>query len=222
VTRTGLRTRCVFCRLSASYLCALRGRSSGRFLPGQTITIYVGHRHRRGAVSAIRWRLRRDQKYIPRQSQRRGLAYAGRGAGSRRRASSRASPADGTAWASSTRGFMLAPLPQAAQANFQPARFNWIGSPRAPSSIGQYGNPRHRCARLRTSCKERSWSPPLDRGRTPASSARTQPSARHAIQDRHRLCEPGRGRHRDGARRGAGQGSASNLEIAHSGPARIG
>ena len=43
--------------------------------------------------------------------------------------------------------------------------------------------------------------------------------ARHQVQDRHRLCRPRRGRHRDGARRGAGQGRL-DLEVAQQRPER--
>ena len=45
-------------------------------------------------------------------------------------------PQDGTAWGFITRGFMLAPLLKLPQANFQPARFNWIGSPSRTVSMG--------------------------------------------------------------------------------------
>jgi len=43
---------------------------------------------------------------------------------------------DGTQWAFITRGFMLAPLLNFAGAQFDPTRFNWIGSPSRTVSIG--------------------------------------------------------------------------------------
>src|SRR5260370_331945 len=60
------------------------------------------------------------------------------GAGGMQAASFTASiaPQDGTAWSFIARGFMLAPLLKLPQANFQPARFNWIGSPSRTVSMG--------------------------------------------------------------------------------------
>jgi tripartite-type tricarboxylate transporter receptor subunit TctC len=49
-------------------------------------------------------------------------------------------PQDGTAWGFITRGFMLAPLLKLPQANFSPAKFNWIGSPSRTVSMGAVWN----------------------------------------------------------------------------------
>jgi tripartite-type tricarboxylate transporter receptor subunit TctC len=49
-------------------------------------------------------------------------------------------PQDGTAWAFITRGFLLAPLLKVPQAQFDPTRFNWIGSPSRTVSIGMVWN----------------------------------------------------------------------------------
>ena len=43
-------------------------------------------------------------------------------------------------WGFITRGFMLAPLLKLPQANFQPAKFNWIGSPARTVSMGMVWN----------------------------------------------------------------------------------
>src|SRR4029079_14044530 len=52
----------------------------------------------------------------------------------------RVAPQDGTAWGFITRGFMLAPLLKVPQADFQPAKFNWIGSPAKTVSMGAVWN----------------------------------------------------------------------------------
>ena len=52
----------------------------------------------------------------------------------------RVAPQDGTAWGFITRGFMLAPLLKLPQADFQPAKFNWIGSPARTVSMGLVWN----------------------------------------------------------------------------------
>jgi tripartite-type tricarboxylate transporter receptor subunit TctC len=45
-------------------------------------------------------------------------------------------PQDGTTWGFITRGFLLAPLLKMPQANFDPTRLNWIGSPARSVSVG--------------------------------------------------------------------------------------
>jgi tripartite-type tricarboxylate transporter receptor subunit TctC len=52
----------------------------------------------------------------------------------------RVAPQDGTAWGFITRGFMLAPLLKLPQADFEPARFHWIGSPAKTVSMGLVWN----------------------------------------------------------------------------------
>ena len=49
-------------------------------------------------------------------------------------------PQDGTSWGFITRGFLLAPLLKIQQANFDPTRFNWIGSPARSVSVGVVWN----------------------------------------------------------------------------------
>src|SRR5258708_37143411 len=49
-------------------------------------------------------------------------------------------PQDGTAWGFITRGFLLAPLLKIPQAQFDPTRFNWIGSPTRTVSMGLVWN----------------------------------------------------------------------------------
>ncbi len=49
-------------------------------------------------------------------------------------------PQDGTAWGFITRGFLLAPLLKVPQVQFDPTKFNWIGSPSRTVSIGMVWN----------------------------------------------------------------------------------
>jgi len=49
-------------------------------------------------------------------------------------------PQDGTVWGFITRGFLLAPLLKVPQAQFDPTKFNWIGSPSRTVSMGMVWN----------------------------------------------------------------------------------
>src|SRR5882672_8487662 len=107
------------------------------FYRGKTITIYVGTGVGAGAVSAYPMALAPViRKYIPGNPN--VVVSHMPGAGGIKAASfiESIAPQDGTAWSFITRGFMLAPLLKLPQANFQPARFNWIGSPSRTVSIG--------------------------------------------------------------------------------------
>src|SRR5262245_35883725 len=111
------------------------------FYRGKTITIYVGTGMGAGAVSAYPMALAPViKKYIPGNPN--VVVSHMPGAGGIKAATFIESirPQDGTAWGFITRGFMLAPLLQLPQANFQPARFNWIGSPSRTVSIGAVWN----------------------------------------------------------------------------------
>jgi tripartite-type tricarboxylate transporter receptor subunit TctC len=111
------------------------------FYRGKTITIYVGTGIGAGAVSAYPMALAPViRKYIPGNPN--VVVSHMPGAGGIKAASFIESigPQDGTAWGFITRGFMLAPLLKLPQANFRPARFNWIGSPSRTVSIGAVWN----------------------------------------------------------------------------------
>src|SRR4051812_9673897 len=111
------------------------------FYRGKTITIYVGTGMGAGAVSAYPMALAPViRKYIPGNPN--VVVSHMPGAGGIKAASfiESIAPQDGTAWGFITRGFMLAPLLKLPQANFQPARFNWIGSPSRTVSIGAVWN----------------------------------------------------------------------------------
>src|SRR5437016_5071220 len=107
------------------------------FYRGKTITIYVGTGVGAGAVSAYPMAIAPViRKYIPGNPN--VVVSHMPGAGGIKAATfiESIAPQDGTAWGFITRGFMLAPLLKLPQANFQPARFNWIGSPSRTVSIG--------------------------------------------------------------------------------------
>jgi tripartite-type tricarboxylate transporter receptor subunit TctC len=111
------------------------------FYRGKTITIYVGTGPGGGAVSGYPMALAPViRKYIPGNPT--VVVSHMPGAGGIKAATfiESVGPQDGTAWGFITRGFMLAPLLKLPQANFQPAKFNWIGSPSRTVSMGAVWN----------------------------------------------------------------------------------
>jgi len=135
----------VLSALSAAYLILDHVPAAAQpvedFYRGKTITIYVGTGMGAGAVSAYPMALAPViRKYIPGNPN--VVVSHMPGAGGIKAATFIESigPQDGTAWGFITRGFMLAPLLKLPQANFQPARFNWIGSPSRTVSIGAVWN----------------------------------------------------------------------------------
>jgi tripartite-type tricarboxylate transporter receptor subunit TctC len=111
------------------------------FYRGKTITIYVGTGVGAGAVSAYPMALAPViRKYIPGNPNIVVSHMPGAGGIKAATFIESIGPQDGTAWGFITRGFMLAPLLKLPQANFQPAQFNWIGSPSRTVSIGVVWN----------------------------------------------------------------------------------
>jgi len=111
------------------------------FYRGKTITIYVGTGVGAGAVSAYPMALAPViRKYIPGNPNIVVSHMPGAGGIKAATFIESIGAQDGTAWGFITRGFMLAPLLKLPQANFQPARFNWIGSPSRTVSIGVVWN----------------------------------------------------------------------------------
>ena len=111
------------------------------FYRGKTITMYVGTGVGAGAVSAYPMALGPViKKYIPGHPNL-VVSYMP-GAGGIKAASYiyGIAPQDGTAWGFITRGFLLAPLLKIPQAQFDPTRFNWIGSPTRTVSMGMVWN----------------------------------------------------------------------------------
>lgn len=134
---------------SALTLCAaivvvaapVRAETVEEFYRGKTITMIVGTGVGAGAVSAYPMALAPViKKYIPGHPNI-VVSYMP-GAGGIKAASYiyAIAPQDGTAWGFITRGFLLAPLLKLAQAQFDPTRFNWIGSPSRTVSVGLVWN----------------------------------------------------------------------------------
>jgi tripartite-type tricarboxylate transporter receptor subunit TctC len=111
------------------------------FYRGKTITMIVGTGVGAGAVSAYPMALAPViRKYLPGHPNL-VVSYMP-GAGGIKAASYIYGIAaqDGTAWGFITRGFLLAPLLKIPQAQFDPTRFNWIGSPTRTVSMGLVWN----------------------------------------------------------------------------------
>ena len=113
------------------------GETAEEFYRGKTITMIVGTGVGAGAVSAYPMALTQVmKKYIP-GNPNLVISYMP-GAGGIKAATyiESIAPQDGTVWGFITRGFLLAPLLKLAQAQFDPTKFNWIGSPSRTVSIG--------------------------------------------------------------------------------------
>jgi tripartite-type tricarboxylate transporter receptor subunit TctC len=111
------------------------------FYRGKTITMYVGTGVGAGAVSAYPTALAPlIKKYLPGHPNL--IVSYMPGAGGIKAASYiyGIAPQDGTAWGFITRGFLLGPLLKIPQAQFDPTRFNWIGSPSRTVSMGLVWN----------------------------------------------------------------------------------
>jgi len=118
-----------------------RAETVAEFYRGKTLTLYVGTGTGPGAVSAYPRALAPViRKYIPGQPS--VVVSHMPGAGGIKAASfiDHIGPQDGTAWGFITRGFLLAPLLKYQGANFEPTRFNWIGSPSRTVSVGTVWN----------------------------------------------------------------------------------
>jgi tripartite-type tricarboxylate transporter receptor subunit TctC len=118
-----------------------RAESVEDFYRGKTITMYVGTGPGGGAVSTYPLALAPlIRKYIPGNPNIVVSHMPGAGGIKAATFIESVGPQDGTAWGFITRGFMLAPLLKLPQANFQPPKFNWIGSPSRTVSMGAVWN----------------------------------------------------------------------------------
>ncbi len=120
---------------------AARAETVEEFYRGKTITMLVGTGVGAGAVSAYPMALGPVlKKYVPGHPSF-VVSYMP-GAGGIKAASYiyGIAPQDGTVWGFITRGFLLAPLLKLPQAQFDPTRFNWIGSPTRTVSMGLVWN----------------------------------------------------------------------------------
>jgi tripartite-type tricarboxylate transporter receptor subunit TctC len=117
------------------------GETVEEFYRGKTIKMYVGTGPGGGAVSGYPMALAQViRKYIPGNPTLVVSHMPGAGGIKAATYIERVAPQDGTAWGFITRGFMLAPLLKLPQADFSPAKFNWIGSPAKTVSMGVVWN----------------------------------------------------------------------------------
>jgi tripartite-type tricarboxylate transporter receptor subunit TctC len=120
--------------------CA-RAETVEEFYRGKTITMVVGTGVGAGAVSAYPIALAPViRKYIPGHPNLVVSYMPGGGGIKAANYIYGIAPQDGTAWGFITRGFLLAPLLKVPQAQFDPRRFNWIGSPTRTVSMGLVWN----------------------------------------------------------------------------------
>ena len=124
--------------VAASFIAGpSRAQSVEAFYRGKTITMYIGTGESAGAVGAYPHMLAQVlRKYIPGNPNVVVTNMPGAGGIKLANYIYSVGPQDGTQWAFITRGFMLAPLLNFAGAQFNPTRFNWIGSPARTVSIG--------------------------------------------------------------------------------------
>lgn len=114
-----------------------RAQSVESFYRGKTIMMYIGTGESSGAVGAYPHLLAQVlRKYIPGNPNVVVTNMPGAGGIKLANYIHGIGPQDGTQWAFITRGFMLAPLLNFAGAQFDPTKFNWIGSPARTVSIG--------------------------------------------------------------------------------------
>lgn len=125
------------CGLSSS----ARADNIEDFYRGKTITMYIGTGSGAGAVTGYPQAIAQIiPKYIP-GNPNVVVSYMP-GAGGIKAANYiyAVAPQDGTAWGFITRGFILAPLLKLPGAQFNPVKFNWIGSPARAVSVGEVWN----------------------------------------------------------------------------------
>ena len=122
-------------------LSSAQAETMEEFYRGKTIKMYVGTGPGGGAVSGYPLALAQViRKYIPGHPTLVVTHMSGAGGINAATYIERVAPQDGTAWGFISRGFMLAPLLKLPQADFQPAKFNWIGSPARTVSMGVVWN----------------------------------------------------------------------------------
>jgi tripartite-type tricarboxylate transporter receptor subunit TctC len=131
-------------RMSAATLVVIAGlltapalaQPGGDFYAGKTINIYIGTGEGPGAVSAYPRAIAQViGRYIPGHPTI--VIRNMPGAGGLKAANFLYSiaPQDGTAWGFITRGFVRAPLLNTPQADFDPTRFHWIGTPSQETTV---------------------------------------------------------------------------------------
>lgn len=123
--------------ICASAVVPARAQTVEEFYRGKTITMYVGTGENAGVVGAYPHTIAQViRKYIPGNPNVIVTNMPGAGGIKLANFIQGVAPQDGTHWAFITRGFVLAPLLKAPGAQFDPVRFNWIGSPSRSASVG--------------------------------------------------------------------------------------
>jgi tripartite-type tricarboxylate transporter receptor subunit TctC len=130
--------------LSAAIGCAAsvaRADSVEDFYRGKTITMYIGTGSGAGAVTGYPEAIAQIiPKYIPGKPNVVVTYMPGAGGIKAANYIYGVAPQDGTAWGFITRGFVLAPLLKLNGVQFNPVKFNWIGSPARAVSVGELYN----------------------------------------------------------------------------------
>lgn len=111
--------------------------SVGDFYRGKTLNLYIGTGESSGAVGAYPHALSEViSTYIPGNPTIVVRNMPGAGGIKLANYIYGIAPQDGTSWAFITRGFLLAPLLKLSGVEFDPSKFNWIGSPARTDSVG--------------------------------------------------------------------------------------
>jgi tripartite-type tricarboxylate transporter receptor subunit TctC len=132
-------TACLAFASGVALAMPARAATAGDFYNGKTITIIVGTGVSSGAVEGYpRAMMQVIRKYIPGNPNI--ILQNMPGAGGIKAANYiyAIAPQDGTVWGFITRGFVLAAILKIPQAEFDPTKFNWIGSPARSVSVGEY------------------------------------------------------------------------------------
>jgi tripartite-type tricarboxylate transporter receptor subunit TctC len=116
-----------------------QAETAADFYRGKTITIIVGTGANSGAVEGYpRAIMQVIRKYIPGNPNIVLQNMPGAGGIKAANYIYNIAPQDGTVWGFITRGFVLAAILKIPQAEFDPTKFNWIGSPARSVSVGEY------------------------------------------------------------------------------------
>src|SRR5438128_3122657 len=110
--------------------------SAQDFYAGKTINIYIGTGEGPGAMTSYPQALAQViGKYIPGRPTFVIRHMPGAGGIKTANFIYRIAPQDGTVWGFITRGFVRAPLMGTPQAEFDPTRFYWIGTPSQETTV---------------------------------------------------------------------------------------
>lgn len=117
--------------------CSAYAQSVEQFYPGNTINIYIGTGESAGAVGAYPRALAQViGRHLPGSPNIVVRNMPGAGGIKAANFVYGLAPQDGTVWGFITRGFLLAPLLKYTGVQFDPTKFNWIGSPAKTVSVG--------------------------------------------------------------------------------------